>query len=145
MSVITPTIINKFGRITGWNKVTLTLFNRDAEAITEIAYDDEQEKDNEYGAGKYPIGQNEGNYKPKASITLFSEEVIAIQKSIPAGKRIQDIPPTDIAVEYDYNGVLIKDIIRNASFKNNGREVKQGDGKIVHKFDLLTSHIDWNI
>lgn len=145
MSVVNPTIINKFGRITGWNKVTLTLYGRDVEAIVEINYTDNQEKDNEYGAGKFPVGQSEGNYKAEASISLFSEEVVAIQKSIPKGLRIQDIPPTDVPVEYEYNGTLIKDVIRNASFKNNGREVKQGDGKIVTKFDLLTSHIDWNI
>ncbi len=145
MPAVNPTIINKYGRITGWNKITLTLFGKDVEAITEIAYSDEQEKDNEYGAGKYPVGQNEGNYKATASITLFSEEIVAIQKSLPAGVRITDIPPTQIAIEYEYNGVLVKDVLNNASFKNNGREVKQGDGKIVHKMDLLISHIDWNI
>jgi hypothetical protein len=145
MSAVTPTIINKLGRITGWNKVILTLFGRDIEAITEISYDDEQDKDNEYGQGKYPMGQGEGNYKAKASISLFSEEVIGIQKSLPVGFRITDIPAFDVPIEYEYKGVLVKDVLRNASFKNNGREVKQGDTKIVTKFDLLISHIDWNI
>lgn len=140
-----PTIINKFGKIVGWSRVILSLYGRDVEAIAEISYDDEQEKDNEYGGGKYAIGQSEGNYKAKASISLYSEEIVAIQKSLPPGRRITDIPPTDIGVEYDYNGVIIKDAIRNASFKNNGREVKQGDGKIVTKLEILTSHIDWNI
>lgn len=145
MPAVNPTIINKFGRLTGWNKVTLTVFNRNIEGITEISYTDEQEKENEYGAGKYPQGQSEGNYKPMASITLFSEEIVAMQKSIPKGIRLQDIPPFPVAIEYEYDGVLYNDVIQNCSFKNNGREVKQGDGKIVHKMDLLTSHIDWNI
>jgi hypothetical protein len=145
MPAVNPTIINKFGRITGWNKISLNIYGRDVEAFTELSYDDNQKKENEYGGGKYPIGQSEGNYEPKASFSLFSEEVVAIQKSLPPGTRIQDIPPTDIAVEYDYNGMIIKDVIRNFSFMNNGREVKQGDGKIVTKFDILTSHIDWNI
>lgn len=144
MPQVTPTIINKFGKIIGWSKIILTLYGRDVEAIAEISYDDEQDKDNEYGGGKYPIGQSEGNYKAKASINLYSEEVVAIQKVLPPGIRIQDIPPTDISIEYDYTGMLVKDILRNASFKNNGREIKQGDGKIVTKFDLLISHIDWN-
>lgn len=145
MPVVNPTIINKFGRITGWNKITLTIFGRDVEAITELSYTDEQEKENEYGAGKFPIGQSEGNYKATGSITLYSEEIVAMQRSIPKGMRIQDIPPFDVPVEYEYNGTLIKDVLRNVSFKNNGREPKQGDGKITHKMDLLVSHIDWNI
>lgn len=145
MPQVNPTIINKFGRLTGWNKVTLTVFGRNIEGIVEFSYTDEQEKDNEFGAGKYTLGQSEGNYKAMASITLYSEELVAIQKSIPKGMRIQDIPPFPVALEYDYNGTVLNDVAQNCSFKNNGREVKQGDGKIVHKMDLLTSHIDWNI
>ena len=138
------TIINKFGRIIGWNNLTFNFYGRDIEGITELEYDDEQEKDNEYGAGKYPQGQSEGNYKPKASVTLYSEEIVAIQSSLPPGLRIQDVPPVPMTAAYERNGVITKDILQNVSFKNIGKAVKQGDGKITHKCDLLLSHIDWN-
>lgn len=142
---MTPTIINKFGRIVGWSDITLIIFGRPMEAITEISYTDEVKKENEYGAGGYPMGQSRGNYEAKASISIYSEELLAIQNSIPAGMRIQDIAPFPIVVMYDLNGVIRKDIINNASFMNNGKEVKQGDGKIVTKLDLLISHVDWNV
>ncbi len=141
----TPTIVNKFGRITGWSRLTFNIYGRNVEGFVELSYDDEVDKENEYGGGRMPMGQSEMNYKAKASLSLYSEEVVAIQKSLPQGSRIQDIPPADAFAEYDYNGFLVKDALRNASFKNNGREIKQGDGKIITKFDLLISHVDWNI
>ena len=138
------TIINKFGRIVGWNNITMTLYGRDVEAITEVSYNDEQDMENEYGQGKYPMGQGEMNYKANFSFSLYHEELLAIQRSLPPGIRIQDIPPTDVIINYEHNGTTYKDVVRNVRLKNNGREVKQGDGKIVFKVDCLTSHIDWN-
>ncbi len=138
------TIINKFGRIVGWNNLTVRVLNRNLEGITEITYDDNVDMDNEHGAGRYALGQSEGNYTAKATISLFSEELVALQASITPGLRIQDIPVFPIIVEYDRNGIIQKDVIQNCRFKNNGREVKQADGKIVTKIEILTSHIDWN-
>lgn len=139
------TIINKFGRIVGWNNVTMRFLNRNLEGITKIMYKDNVQMQNEPGAGKFPVGQSEGNYTATASVTLFSEEMQALQKSLPPGTRIQDIPPFPIIVEYDRNGVIQTDVIQNCKFMDNGREISQGDGKILHECQLLTSHIDWNI
>ena len=141
---MTTTIINRFGKIIGWNNITLRVLGRDVEAITEIAYDDDVKKSNELGAGKYPIGQSEGNYEAKASITLYKEEIFAIQRALPPGTRIQDIPPFSINVMYDYNGTIMKDVLNNVQFMNNGVDAKQGDQKLTTKMDLLISHIDWN-
>jgi hypothetical protein len=99
------TIINKFGKMAGWNSVTARALGRDIVGIKKIAYSDEQEMDNEYGAGKMPIGQSEGNYKAKASIELTIEERLALQASLPSGTRIQDIAPFPIVVAYDYGVV----------------------------------------
>jgi hypothetical protein len=140
---MTATIINKFGKIMGWNNITLNLLMRDIEGITEIEYDDSVKKDNEYGAGGYPLGQSQGNYEAKASITLLSEEIVSLQSSLPPGTRIQDIPPFSVTVAYELNGFTMRDILQNASFVNVGKAIKNGDGKIVHKCDLLISHIDW--
>lgn len=139
------TIINKFGRIVGWNNLTARVLGRNLEGFTELEYTDDVKMDNEYGGGKYPIGQSEGNYEPKASVMLYSEELVSLQASLPAGSRIQDIPPFDFIVQYDRNGVIQKDVIRNCRFKNNGRSAKQNEGKIQTKIDLLCSHIDWNV
>jgi hypothetical protein len=138
-------LINRFGNVVGWNKVAVRLFGRQLEGITELEYDDEVERELVYGAGRDPIGKGEGNYKPKASITLTEEEKRALMDSIPPGMRIQDIPNFDIIVTYTYENRVYKDVIRNAGFLKNGVSVKQGDKSIATKFDLDPTHIDWNV
>lgn len=140
-----PVIINKFGRLTGWNSIKVNLLGRDLEGMTELEYGDESDKDNVYGAGGYPVGRGEGNYKPSASISLLFEEIMAIQKSLPRGKGLKDIAPFDITVQYEYDNFVYTDIIRNAEFKGNKKTAKQGDKSLSNKFDLVVSHIEENV
>lgn len=144
MSVI-GTLINKFGRMAGWNNVKVVMLGRLVEGITALSYKDSVEKENVYGAGNMPVGRGEGNYKAEASITLLKEEVNALLLALGAGKRITDIEPFDIPVIYEYNGFILKDVIRNVEFTDNGVDVKQGDKSIATQFTLLPSHIDWNV
>ena len=140
------TIVNKCGTLQGWNTVTANILGRDVEGITELAYDDKEKKENVYGAGKFPIGRGRGNYEPKASITLMKEEVDALKLSLPPGKSIRDIAPFDMIVQYETEtGVILKDRIRNAEFMGDGVEVKQNDMTITTKYELLISHIEWNV
>jgi len=138
-------LVNKFGKVAGWNSTTVTMMGRDIEGITELKYDDNVEKENIYGAGKMPIGRGEGNYKATCSIALIKEEVDALQLSLGPGKRLTDIAPFDIAVSYDYLSKIYKDRIRNCEFTGRSVEVKQNDKVIATTFELIVSHIDWNI
>lgn len=139
-------IINKFGTMKGWNSVTVNLMGRDVEGITELSYNDSQEKENVYGAGPYPVGRSRGNYEAEASITLFKEEVDALKLAMPPGRRLLDVAPFDIVVEYEADdGMIYKDVIRNCEFTNDGIEVSQADGTIATEYELIVSHIDWNV
>ncbi len=140
-----PTLINKFGKVAGWNSITLRMLGRDVEGLTELEYNDNVEKENVYGAGGFPVGRGEGNYTAKASITISHEESVALQLSLGPGKRLTDIAPFDIPVRYEYGGFAYKDVIRNVEFTGNSRAVKQNDKSIAIKYDLLVSHIDWNV
>ncbi|MFE3848965.1 hypothetical protein ACFX5D_13415 [Flavobacterium sp. LB3P45] len=139
------TLINAFGRMAGWNSVTLNLFGRDAEGIAEVSYDDTIDKELIYGAGKMPIGVGEGDYKAKFGLKLYQEEVIAIMDSLPPGVRLQDIAPTDVIVQYTYNTRIYKDIIRNVEFTKVGRAVKKGDKTVEQAVEVICTHIDWNV
>lgn len=141
------TIINKFGTLTGWNSITVNLLGRDLEGINSIKYGDEVKKQNAYGSGKYPIGREEGNYEPDApELGLYKEEVNGLLRSLPPGRRIQDIGPFDVNVAYELpSGEIMKDRIRNCEFTNMGVDVKQADGSIVTVFKLICSHIDYNV
>ncbi|WP_165025635.1 hypothetical protein [Dysgonomonas sp. ZJ279] len=138
-------LINKFGQMAGWNNVTVTMLGRDIEGIIELEYDDSVEKENARGAGMFPIGRGVGNYDAKSAITLYLEEVVALQQSLPPGKRITDIAPFDIAISYEYEGMIYKDRIRNCEFTEKSVAVKQGDKTIATKFNLIVSHIMWNV
>lgn len=140
------TIINKFGRMTGWNNITTNMMARDLEGITSLKYDDDLPKENIRGAGRMPIGRGEGNYEANCSIGLLKEEVDALQRSLPPGKRIQDIAPFDITAQYELpDGRIMTDRIRNCEFTNRGVDVKNGDMSISTEYKLIVSHIDWNV
>lgn len=146
MATTEKTIINKFGQMVGWNNITTNMLGRDVEGISAIKYDDTREKTNVNGAGGFPVGRGEGNYQASASIDLYKEEVEAIQRALPPGQRIQDILPFDITVEYQRkDGTIYKDRIRNCEFTNNEVDVKNNDGTISTKYELIVSHIEWNV
>ncbi|MFN8238633.1 MAG: hypothetical protein U0T77_10735 [Chitinophagales bacterium] len=140
-----PTVVNKFGKVTGWNSINVHLLGRDLEGITELSYDDKEDIEGVKGAGKFDVGFGGGNYTAKASITLLEEERRALLDSLPSGTRLQEIPPFPIVVEYEYKNKIYKDVIQQCVIMNNGVEVKQGDKSIAYKFDLYTPVIDWNV
>lgn len=140
------TIINKFGNLQGWNNITANIMGRDVEGITSLSYSDSEEKENVYGAGKYPVGRGSGNYAAEASITLLKEEYDAIQAALPPKKGLSDIEPFDITVEYALpDGRLMKDRLRNVQFVGRGVEANQNDKSLPYQSDLIISHIEWNI
>jgi hypothetical protein len=135
-------IVNRFGRVAGWNQVQLVLFGRTVEGVMELSYDDEEEKEAVMGAGKMPIGVGTGNYKAKCSMTLLSEEYNGLMASLPANTRIQDVPATDVSV-HPTTQVVVKDVIRNFEFVGAAKEIKQGDKSIAMKIPCFCTHIDW--
>lgn len=140
------TVINKFGTMQGWNSIVANMLGRDLEGILSIKYTDEVTKENVKGGGGFPIGRSRSNYEPEASIALYKEEVDAIRLALPKGKRIQDIAPFDITVEYQTEeGAILRDRIRNCEFTNGGVEVSQGDGTISMEYKLIVSHIEYNV
>lgn len=138
------TVINKFGKVTGWNSTTVHMLGRDLEGITELSYNDTMDIEGIKGAGPFDVGYGEGNYTATASITLLVEEVRGLMSSLPSGQRLQSLPPFPIVCQYEYNGKIYTDIIEQCKIKGPGIEVKQGDKTIAVKFDLYTPQIKWN-
>ena len=118
-------ISNYLGKLTGWNNTTVNIMGRDVVGIEEIEYNDSTKKENTYGAGGMPIGWTEG--------------------TLPPGSRLQDIAPFDINVQYvnPQTVIITMDIIHNAQFTGRTKSVKNNEGKMVHKHEMLISHITW--
>lgn len=131
------------GKLYDWADIVTTIAGVPVTGIVAIEYSDDQEVEVKYGAGRYPVGYGKGRIKPTAKITLYQEEVEAIQAQSVNG-RLQDIAPFDINVTYmPDSGIVKTDKLRNCMFKNNKRGWKEGDtGKTV-ELDLLLSNIEW--
>ncbi len=136
-----PALVN--GIAYAWVDINVNILGVSVSGISAIKYDDEQEMEDNYGAGRFPTTRGYGEIKTTASITLHAEEVVALQRIAPFG-RLQDIPPFDIPVSYlPENGNVTTDVLKNVQFKKNGRDTKKGDKMIDVEIPLQVSHIKW--
>jgi hypothetical protein len=111
--------------------------------ITSIEYEEKQNMENIYGAGRFPVSRGYGQVTPTAKVTLLMEEIQAIGLVAPFG-RIQDIPEFDISIIYlDAALVTVKHKLRNVRFMNNVRSSSTGDTSIPVDCELILSHIEW--
>lgn len=132
------------GILYSWADIVVTIAGVPVTGITAVEYGDEQEVVNKYGAGRHPVGRAKGRITPSAKLTLYQEEVEAIQRQAPMG-RIQDIAPFDVIVTYiPESGIITVDKIRNCQFTKNERKWAEGDTGQTAELDLLPSHIEWH-
>ena len=131
------------GTAYSWSQILVNIFNTPIAGITAVSYEDEQEMEDQMGAGNYPTSRGYGGIKAKGSITLEMAEVEALQAATPDG-RLQGIPEFDIVVSYlPEGGVIRNHTLHNCRFKNNKRDTKAGDMAINVELELLVSHITW--
>lgn len=132
------------GRTYDWGDINLLIAGVPVTGVVGIEYKDDQEKTDNYGAGRYPVSRSRGKITTTAKITLDMKEVEALQSRSRTG-RLQDIDPFKITVSYipDTGTGVVNDILNNVEFKSNGRSWKQGDTKQDVELDLICSHITW--
>jgi hypothetical protein len=127
-----------------WAQVAVRGLGNIFVGIEGIDYEETQEIVNNYGAGNFPIGQGLGKIDAKGTITLYQEELEALQNAAP-GRRLQAIPNFDITVSFipDAGQAIVNHTIRNIRLTANKRELKSGDTKVVVQIPYIASHIDW--
>lgn len=131
------------GMLYSWADIVILIGGVPITGITAIEYGDSQEVVNKYGAGRYPVGRAKGRITPSGKITLYQEEVQALQAQSLNG-RLQDLPPFDIIVQYiPDSGIIHTDKIRNCSFSENARKWKEGDTSAEVELPIVPSHIEW--
>lgn len=132
------------GEAYSWSQVKVNILNTPIAGVSAIVYDDNQEMQNNYGAGDYPVTQGIGPVTFEGSITLHKEELEALQDAVQSG-RLQDIPAFDVVVSFiPSGGQNIKThTLKFCRFKNNGRELNQGDMMFEKQIDLLIGNILW--
>lgn len=126
-----------------WAQVKCSIGATEVIGIKKIAYSENQDMQNNYGAGNSPVSRSYGNITPEASITLHMAEIEALQAVSPTGK-LQDISEFDILVAYlPEGGTLVKHKIEKCRFMNNSRDVSQGDMEIETELNLIVGNINW--
>ncbi len=135
------TLIN--GEAYIWEQIVFSLFNTPIAGIKAISYEDDQEVQDNYGAGNRPISRGYGNIKCTGSVTLEMIEVEALQEASPTG-RVQDIPEFDVIVSFQPNiGAIRTHTLKNCRFKKNSRGMKQGDMQIDVELPFVVGEILW--
>ena len=138
----TSPLIN--GRAYGWADIAIMVGALPVTGVTAIKYEEEQEKEEVYGAGRYPVARGYGRVKASASITLSVETVIALAASAKDGQ-LNRLAPFPITVNYlPESGPIVRDVLMNCEFKKQSRDWKEGDMKGQVELELLVSNIVWN-
>ena len=131
------------GMLVGWADIVVLVGGVPITGITGVEYTDEQEIVNKYGAGRYPVGRAKGRITPSAKMTLYQEEVVALQSQSVNG-RLQDLPVIEVQVSYlPESGIVVTDKIRNCHIATNARKWKEGDTGQEVELPLVPSHIEW--
>jgi len=139
MDISTP-LIN--GREFGWADIVVNVSATAIAGIKAIKYEEEQEKENIYGAGRNPVSRGYGRVKTTGSITLLSATVFALQANAPTGK-LHLIAPFPIVVMYQpETGPIVKHTLKNCEFKKTTFDWKEGDMSKDVELELVISHIE---
>ncbi len=127
-----------------WGQVAVRALGNVFIGIDKIMYEENQEVQNNFGAGNYPIGQGLGKIETKGSFNLYQEELEALQNAAP-GRRLQAIPNFDITVSFipEVGQAQVTHTIRNCRITNNKRDMSSGDTKVSSDISFIASHIDW--
>lgn len=131
------------GESYSWSSIKAEVLGALLVGISAISFGEKDNKQNQYGIGRFPIARSYGNVEPNCSITMYKDTVLALQRVAPNG-RISDIPPFDVTVAYvKRSGEFVKEVIRNFEFTENKVESSQGDNSIMVQIECICSHIDW--
>ena len=126
----------------GWANVSLVLFGVPIVGITKISYKRKQKKENNMGAGPYPVSRGYGNYEFEGSIELYQDELKRIIAASPDRDPLQ-IGMFDIQVTFGGSKVTAeKDVLRSCEFTEEGMEAAQGDTKLMISLPLIIGMIE---
>ncbi len=129
------------GREYGWGDISCSIGGVPVTGIRAIKYEEEQEKENIYGAGRNPVSRGYGRIKTTASITLLSGSVFALKATAPKGQ-LHRIAPFTISVVYQPEaGPMVKHDLKNCEFKKTSFDWKEGDLSKDVDLELVVTHI----
>ena len=132
------------GNVYTWADITVLIGGVPITGITGVKYADEQEVENVYGAGRYPVGRAKGKITCTASLKLLIDEVRALSSKSVTG-RLQDLGVFDVQVSYlpEASGKIVHDVIHDCQFSKTEVDWSAGDKSKEVDLELVVSRIEW--
>jgi hypothetical protein len=127
-------------------KVVLPGSTRPLDGVVAIEYSEKKDHINIYGRGDKPVAMGRGKREYSGSITLLQSEVEALQRTLPKGRSITDIPAFSIPVSYQpENGPLTVDMLIAVRFGEIKKGMKTGDPNMEIELPLIIGDIQYNV
>jgi|TARA_R110000764_G_C10939688_1_gene375946 hypothetical protein len=140
MPVNNTPLIN--GRAYDFAQIVVNVLGVPLMGISSVTYAEEQEKTNNYGAGKYAVSRGHGAVEASASFDIHMNDIEALRDAAPLG-RLLDIPPFDVPITFLNANKVVTHVLKNCEFTNDGVEASQGDTQVQRTFDLVISHVEY--
>jgi hypothetical protein len=130
------------GKNYDWSDVSMHLPEKEIE-IQDINYDDELDKELNYGKGRKPRGYGTGLYKASGKLTLLREdyqELLDYCKS--KGVSFYDLEIEKIVVNYANDTYPVRtDVLPLVTFQKKSNKSSQGDKNIKVELDFLIAGV----
>jgi len=130
-----PILIN--GIAYNWSTLAILIGSNILYGITELNFEIEQEKVNNYGIGADPVSRANGNNKYTGSVSLYMEDMKRLIAVSPNGL-LTGIPMFTIKAVYgnvSTGGTI--DVLSNCEFTKDGQDLKQGDTKFIKNIPII--------
>lgn len=137
MALDTP-LIN--GRAFDFAQIVATILDVPITSISAVTYVEEQEKENNFGAGSRPVSRGHGAINANASVDISMNDIEALRDAAPDGSLLK-IPSFDIVVTFLNEQRVIKHVVKNCEFLDDGVETAQDDKDVKRTFALVASHV----
>ncbi|HEX2863664.1 MAG TPA: hypothetical protein VHN99_03780 [Deinococcales bacterium] len=109
--------------------------------VKEVAYSDGVNRGKVEANHAIPLGFTRGMYEPKANITLYYEEFLAIQKKL--GNKFYETRFT-VTVAYAEGSTTVQDELIGCRFAKRDAQHAKGNDNLDVKLDLDLEYIKWN-
>ncbi|WP_394749483.1 hypothetical protein [Spongiimicrobium salis] len=95
---------------------------------------------------KKAVGYTQGDEVNEGSITFTSEFLDQLQRKLPPGKTIKDIPPFPISISYvDDLGLQVSHTLQGCKMKKDGRSGESGSNDaLMFEVPLFIFNINFN-
>ena len=130
------------GRAYDFGQIIVNVMGVPIPSVISIEYQEEQEKTDNFGAGRRPVSRGHGTIKASASFEMSMTDIESIRDAAPNGSLLA-IPSFDIVVVFGNVQAPKRHTLKNCEFTVDGFSGSLDDNDLTKSFDLVVSHIEF--